>query len=961
MISGGATVDGFGFALTATPGGAASVANNGAVNLTAGAPTAGGDGALGINASGSLITYTGAGTIDAANFGPALVMNNIGAGGVTATIDGTVNSVTGAGVLVTTDTGTVTLQGSGAISGGVDVQANGAGNVNVIGSGAISGGVIATSGGGNILIATTSTISGGIDALTSGNGSLTVTTGGAVTGAGIITTGQNGGTTINVGHNVGNGGIDVLTSGGAIEINHTAGTISGTTVAIIATTSGGSIAISQTGGALNGPTFAIDALAEANGNVIVSLTGGTVGSTSNNVIGTSAEAGTTTITTNVNLTSTAGRAISATSTSGDITIQGSATVQGSGNAVNATSTSGNIRVLGLSAVGGIHAVSTNGTVGVTATSSTNSYTVGGVLTAVLPGGTINALSTSGINVVNAAGFVSINNFTTITNAGNALAGSAAAGSSFFFANQTGAILNGNINVTGSNVATSGFANSGTWNTAATGNSTFSGTLGNSGTFNSQNASSGQIVTLGGDYLGGGAYRIDLGDRINAAGTASLTGGNANVRYLAGTPVAASNVIFRATGGLGGTTFGTVTTSGFNNFNVSVVYTPTDVLLNLSAMLGVGGNLNGNQQNIVNTLNSFFNGGGVLSPGFATVFGLTGNALANALSQLSGEVATGIQPSANLSMGMFLNTMIDPFVTGRSGGFGSAMNYAPEQPSRVEIAAREAFAADMPVKARPPVATFEQRWSMWGAAYGGQNRTDGDLGRRQQRPARHRGGLRGRRRLSRVARHGDRHGGGGRAGPLERGGAGARQGPLRRWAGRRLCLDPLGQYVSLRRRGVRVAQGRDRAHGDGRRHRSPERRLRRHQHRRASRRRLSLRRRAIRSHALRRGAGAVAAHARLQRRRRRNNQFALTFASQTTTDTRSELGFWADTRFPFAEQHGRAARPRRLGARLQSGKPHQSGVPDVAGREPSPSTARQRRAMRRSPRRWRRSSSAAAGR
>ena len=31
----------------------------------------------------------------------------------------------------------------------------------------------------------------------------------------------------------------------------------------------------------------------------------------------------------------------------------------------------------------------------------------------------------------------------------------------------------------------------------------------------------------------------------------------------------------------------------------------------------------------------------------------------------------------------------------------------------------------------------------------------------------------------------------------------------------------------------------------------------------------------------------------------SNQFALTFASQTTTDTRSELGFWADKRHLFA--------------------------------------------------------------
>src|SRR4029079_3851205 len=55
----------------------------------------------------------------------------------------------------------------------------------------------------------------------------------------------------------------------------------------------------------------------------------------------------------------------------------------------------------------------------------------------------------------------------------------------------------------------------------------------------------------------------------------------------------------------------------------------------------------------------------------------------------------------------------------SGGFGFGLGYAPEQPHPAEAA----FAADMPVKA-PPLS-FAQRWTVWGSAYGGKNRTDGD--------------------------------------------------------------------------------------------------------------------------------------------------------------------------------------------------------------------------------------------
>jgi outer membrane autotransporter protein len=42
-----------------------------------------------------------------------------------------------------------------------------------------------------------------------------------------------------------------------------------------------------------------------------------------------------------------------------------------------------------------------------------------------------------------------------------------------------------------------------------------------------------------------------------------------------------------------------------------------------------------------------------------------------------------------------------------------------------VAARDAFAAALSAKAAPPVPSTGQRWGVWGSAYGGRNRTDGD--------------------------------------------------------------------------------------------------------------------------------------------------------------------------------------------------------------------------------------------
>jgi hypothetical protein len=75
-----------------------------------------------------------------------------------------------------------------------------------------------------------------------------------------------------------------------------------------------------------------------------------------------------------------------------------------------------------------------------------------------------------------------------------------------------------------------------------------------------------------------------------------------------------------------------------------------VILNLTANLAGGVTPEGpsalacgfsiNQCNVANAINAFFNNGGALPPNFLALFNLTGGNLANALTLLSGEPATG---------------------------------------------------------------------------------------------------------------------------------------------------------------------------------------------------------------------------------------------------------------------------------------------------------------------------------
>jgi autotransporter-associated beta strand protein len=269
-----------------------------------------------------------------------------------------------------------------------------------------------------------------------------------------------------------------------------------------------------------------------------------------------------------------------------------------------------------------------------------------------------------------------------------------------------------------------------------------GTLGGTGTVGNMQVNSGGTFVPGSGVAGtsmavmgtlafqsGAFYLVQINgvspSFANVTGTASLAG-TVQAVLVPGSYAQRSYDILHAAGGLGGTTFGGLSLST-PNFAASLSYTATDVFLNLTAAtLGNGTPLNQNQQSVANAINAFFNNGGTLPTGFFALFNLTGGNLANALTSLSGEVATGAQQPAFQLMNEFLDIMLDPFVDGRAGvgGIsGGVSRFAPDsEPLPEDIALAYSKVLRTPVyKALP----FEQRWSVWGAGYGGANRTSGD--------------------------------------------------------------------------------------------------------------------------------------------------------------------------------------------------------------------------------------------
>jgi outer membrane autotransporter protein len=134
----------------------------------------------------------------------------------------------------------------------------------------------------------------------------------------------------------------------------------------------------------------------------------------------------------------------------------------------------------------------------------------------------------------------------------------------------------------------------------------------------------------------------------------------------------------------------------------------------------------NPRAVANALDAFIANGGTLPLAFQNLVSfLSPAALAAAFTQLSGEAGTGVAPTGIRAMNSFLSLVLNPFDDDRSSPQAvivKALGYAPEGSPPSE--ARSAFAPFY--KAPVGIAPDPRRWDIWAAAYGGQNKTAGDL-------------------------------------------------------------------------------------------------------------------------------------------------------------------------------------------------------------------------------------------
>jgi outer membrane autotransporter protein len=231
------------------------------------------------------------------------------------------------------------------------------------------------------------------------------------------------------------------------------------------------------------------------------------------------------------------------------------------------------------------------------------------------------------------------------------------------------------------------------------------------------------------FASGASYLITINgasnSKVTASGAATLNSG-ATVNIASGSTINTNQTytILTAAGGVSGQFDPNVT---FGAFKGTLTYDANDVFLtfgftSLSPLLPPGAPVN--VANVANAIDNFVAGGGTLPPGFANLAMLSPSQLQGALTQLSGELGTGMQLSGFQLMNQFMSLLLDPLANGHGFGVGP-LPFAPDQPQATftpEVA--NAYASVLKAPPAEPITAYGP-WRAWGAAYGGSNSITGD--------------------------------------------------------------------------------------------------------------------------------------------------------------------------------------------------------------------------------------------
>ena len=214
------------------------------------------------------------------------------------------------------------------------------------------------------------------------------------------------------------------------------------------------------------------------------------------------------------------------------------------------------------------------------------------------------------------------------------------------------------------------------------------------------------------------------------GTATL-GGTLGVTVLPGLYAISTNYPDVLTASSVNGRFAQVSSSPSVFLSVATTYTPTSVDLTVDRTpFGVVPGENENQRAVGNALEAAYSTS-LTGQQAAFYLSVLASPSTNVLTELSGESNTGAERAAFQLTNEFLTLMLDPFVNGRGyapggpGGGGLALGFAPDEQTSLPPDVTLAYASIL--NKGPPKLTFDQRWTVWGSAYGGSNSANGNAG------------------------------------------------------------------------------------------------------------------------------------------------------------------------------------------------------------------------------------------
>jgi uncharacterized protein with beta-barrel porin domain len=444
--------------------------------------------------------------------------------------------------------------------------------------------------------------------------------------------------------------------------------------------------------------------------------------------------------------SDAAGAVTVTST-GNITTAGSGAhgieaVGLGGGAITVTST-GNISAAGSGARGieagslggGAVSVTSAGSISAAGSNASGIFaeSIGGPIAVIIKSGTVSGGSGSGAGVSISAGTGN-----TLTNLGTVTALSGLAiqsGTGNDTVANFGAVIGNVILGSGTNAFNNmagGLFNSGSTVNLGTGN-----TLTNAGTLSPGGAGVIQTTALTGNLVQSAAGRLltDINiagatsDRVNVSGTANLAGA-VRVQVLNAILGPWQQTVLSAAGG---TTQNGLSLLASPALQAQLVFpNATDVAVKSTGINFLTPGLNNNQTSLANAFNGVAQTSGLGGPVFNFLLnGVTSVPGYNlALTQLSGEAATGTQQTIFDAMNTFMGTMLDPFNRGSTSMPGTSVSgYASEgDASAYASDGRKRTAAERDAYAmftKAPPQNFEARWNVWASGFGGSQTTDGN--------------------------------------------------------------------------------------------------------------------------------------------------------------------------------------------------------------------------------------------